>query len=335
MAMLRIHRSHAAAVLFLLCIVVLRRPFSSSSSLPAEQTKTTTAKQPPRFVFLIGLEGTGHHLYSDLVAKSPTMEKMRMSRYDMIQLQQSLYNNKNRGNSLWGVHCDETLVNNHNNNSITPTATATAIIMDRVVANIHVLDQNLDSSLTIPINGPKYTKSGFGMMSYPTFSSLDKEGSNHQQNKRCALTKYPNMDLLYHACDMANVTCGHIYLHRDPTQVLRSTTIHRHFHTWMEALHLYTTMLHVIHAQLLTYPNQLVSCWDYNVPPTFSNVGQLLGWKSEADFDQVVQEVYNRTPSSTNGEATTTSTMDDFHHDPYFHSMQRAHERNKKLCAKI
>jgi len=297
MAVFGIQRTHAAAALFLICIVVLRRPLQPT-------TAANTQAKPPRFVFLIGLEGTGHHLYSDLVAKSPTFTKLLVSQYDMIQLQQSLYNNKNRVNSLWGAHCGETPGN-------------ITAIMNRVVSHIKVLDQHMDSTLTIPINGPKYPKTGFGMMSYPTYSSLDNEGS-----KRCALTKYPNIDLLYHACHSAQVTCGHIYLHRDPSQVLRSTTIKRRFHSLTEALHLYTTMLHVIHGQLLAYPSQLVSCWDYSEPPTFTDVGQLLGWQSQVEFDQIVQEVYR----ISNGES-----MDDFD-DPYFHSMQRAHERNKKLC---
>ena len=311
----------------LLLTKYLGQPIMAKTAAAAATTTTTKAEKP-RFIFLIGLEGTGHHLYSDLVHRSPTFQRLPTS--DIIALQQSLYNNHQKANSLWGAHC------NTNNNSgqgknYNATTTTSQKLMTRVVTNLKALSQNVvDPTITIPINGPKYKRTGFGLMSYPTYSSmsLDKKGDNTQ---RCALTKYPNMDLLYQACRDAKVTCGHLYLHRDIGQVLTSTTVHRHFHTRLEAMHLYTTMLYVIYGQLLGHAHQLVSCWDYAVPPTYMDIGRWLGYASQNEFDRVVSEIYRPRRRENHSHDSTLLWMEE-EELYYFSSLQRAHEQVKMLC---
>lgn len=39
--------------------------------------------------------------------------------------------------------------------------------------------------------------------------------------------KSPSLDVLYETCQMAGVVCGHVYLFRDPREVVVSTTVHR------------------------------------------------------------------------------------------------------------
>lgn len=293
----RLQRTHSVVPLFMLIVI------ASHQFLHVSRTRTT---KRTRFLFLIGLEGTGHHLYSELIQHSPSFEKLPAQH--MIQLQQSLYHHQNKEQSLWGAHCGKE-----------QTTNATIDILNRVVTNLQTLDQAVDPTVTIPINGPKYPNTGFGMMSYPTYSSLDR-----QDNQRFALTKYPSMDLLYHACHVAKVTCGHVYLHRDPIQVLTSTTVKRHFHTTPEALHIYTTMLQVIHSQLVTFPNHFVTCWDYSlVPPQV--LGELLGWQTTKDFRRIIKTLYR--PSVMNQPPLHVNMS-----DPYLQSMFRAHEQVKKLC---
>ena len=293
----RLQRKHTVAPLFVVMVI------ASHQYLQVSQTSTT---KRIRFLFLIGLEGTGHHLYSELVHQSPSFEKLPAQQ--MIQLQQSLYHHQNKEQSLWGAHCGKE-----------QTINATIVMMNRVVANLKALDQAVDSTVTIPINGPKYPNTGFGMMSYPSYSSHDRQG-----NQRFALTKYPTMELLYHACQAAKVTCGHVYLHRDPFQVLTSTTKKRHFHTIPEALHIYTTMLLVIHSQLVTFPNHFIACWDYSFSPP-SVLGELLGWQTTNDFHRVTQTLYR--PSLTNMSSLQVDKS-----DPFLQAMYRAHEQVKKLC---
>lgn len=309
--------------LALLLTIAFRHP-SVPDELPFDPspTKTTTtrivatspfSKAPPRFIFLVGLEGTGHHLFSTLITESPMYQLLPKD--DLIRLQQSLYNEHNKTNSLWTAHCSATL------------DSATNRIMNQVVANLQTLHRNVHpTTVTIPINGLEYNNTGVGMMSYPNYSSRNPNG----KTPRCDLTKFPTIDLLYQACNRAKVTCGHIYIHRDPKQVLKSTTVNRRFHTQIEAIQLYTTMLHVIYGQFMEHPQQMVSCWDYGIPPSYKVVGQWLGFANESDFDRVIQSVYR--PPSMHSHATKKPKKGKHNHDYHYASLQRAHEHVKTLC---
>lgn len=62
-------------------------------------------RDTPQFVFLIGLEGSGHHLFADLVKESPVFSHLRTSGAKVKHLQALLYDQSHQEDSLWGLPC--------------------------------------------------------------------------------------------------------------------------------------------------------------------------------------------------------------------------------------
>ena len=83
---------------------------NSSSSTYSELMNTTTTDtydSPIVFQFLVGVEGTGHHLYQKLYQNSPAYR--RLEKYDLLddvlELRMSLYNKKFPNRGLWSAIC--------------------------------------------------------------------------------------------------------------------------------------------------------------------------------------------------------------------------------------
>jgi hypothetical protein len=82
----------------------------------------------------------------------------------------------------------------------------------------------------------------------------DKLGEARQQNN-------PVLDLIYKACDAAQVDCGHIYLHRPPEQVIKSTVSNRSYHnSILEAIQSYTTIFQKIQSDLRKHSSRNWGC---------------------------------------------------------------------------
>jgi hypothetical protein len=77
-------------------------------------------------------------------------------------------------------------------------------------------DPLLAAGETFPIPINAYSVHGpYGMMSYPNYGSPSRS------------LQYPDLHLLYRACDAANVACGHVYLHRDAYDIIGTDNIEK------------------------------------------------------------------------------------------------------------
>lgn len=138
--------------------------------------------------------------------------------------------------------------------------------------------------------------------------------------------QYPDIGILYDACDQANVTCGHIYIARDPYSIIKSTTIKRKFNpSTLEAIKMYTGMLSVIYMQMLDFPDRTAACWRYEIPSDALEIGRILGWQNRTVFENAYAAIY-KTPS----EPDRSVIPEQFGH--YMKSMIRLHNQVLDLC---
>jgi hypothetical protein len=301
-------------------------PFSTTTrSTPQRSTSTvrymydnissTSIDDHPNgleFVFVIGLEGTGHHFIRSLIQGSPfwkIAEQWKIAPDHISTLHDALFHS-NRMSGLWNAPCRELINYNpsptpittrpgqnsrgktlSSRTSITSTkkvsrqlTTKQEILhsstsaQNQVVSELRAIKEIYDTNKStlqpppsqqepgvgqqqhqqppnppfrVPINTAGLS-STFGMVSYPNFG----------RPSSCRKLQYPSLELLYAACDDADVACSHVYLYRDPIEVLRSTSITRKFNPsdGLAASHLYTSMLKIIESQLVAYPDKTRGC---------------------------------------------------------------------------
>jgi hypothetical protein len=300
-----------------------------TTSEPLHKTDATV-----RFVFTIGIEGTGHHLVQSMVMakQSPLLRRLKQVKIYpewTRRMSDLLYSNsykEPRPTTLWG-----SMTACHPQDGI-------ALVEDQLIDVLQTIEgmaKNASGSVSPGIlNIPFNTMATFpSMVSYP------------QMMNKCRQLEYPDLDLFYLVCDRANVQCDHIYVYRDPYEVLYSTTIKRKFNRDLHLLpiiHMYKSMLKVIHTQLADHANRTFGCfgmfergqesqWKYQL-------GEILGWSNRTEYDRFFDTVYR--PPHTSSSNSTTSKRPNKHRDPFekadlvsaMKSFVESHESVIRLC---
>ena len=123
-------------------------------------------------------------------------------------------------------------------------------------------------------------------MTYP----ISKGSDDHEKLMGCRLLQYPNLDILYEACDLAGVSCSHIMIYRDPYKVLRSTVDKRHYEGKHQQIVTLTEMLHILQSQMESHPHRLAACWDFDeAAKSAFPVALLFGWDQMIKFTNFYQ----------------------------------------------
>lgn len=273
------------------------------------------------FVFLVAPEGSGHHFYMALFKESPAMERLKeledapaLLKY----LQGSLYNNADMADALFSAPCSSPSAKT-NGTSMVETVSKQLQIIDAKIRNASV------PSTMVPLNAAaviQYNVAGVetGMMSYPNYGG------------GCRDLQYPNLGALYYACDVAGVSCRHVILTRDPYEVIRSTTMHRHFDSKKRAMKLYTTMLDVILAQILAHPDHLAACWEYN-DDVEDDLGALMGWdRGGTRFRDTYLSLFSRNGGMNSSEKLEIVPQE---LEVFMSTMEQATERVRKTCREV
>jgi hypothetical protein len=295
-------------------------------------TSLVSFSSPVRIVMLLGIEGTGHHFWQDLLKESPSFSRLKdLGIYPTFTkpILKSLYRHKKgRWKALWSATCKW--------NETDPSPNITEI-QDTLVEALQNLTQHVEvtrssssssvaaSPIIIPIN---LLGSGNenGFVSYPGFL------------KPCRALSYPNMDVWYQVCQKARVDCEHAYIYRNPYSVVRSTTTNRPLNVGiMEAIHLYTTQLHVLHTQLVTFPHQLIGCLNYDTmmsPTQFRDeINPLFGFPNDEAFLSTLKKVFVPKKPPKTVESQREIVPAEF--DLYMQSMVRAYEMTIKTCTDL
>lgn len=284
-----------------------------------------------RFLFIIGLEGTGHHAIGNIYHKSPARKQIqdweihpRMS----LELEVALFEDDNLG--FFNLHCG--------NRSQIQMQDAVAH-RNKVVQKLQQINQKAaaqasdDTKTTTMLMNAYHGVRVAGEMSYPNFIG------------ECRKLNFPNIDLLYHACDLAKVDCAHVFLYREPYAILRSTG-DRGFHdsiksqilgrrayhdTMVTAIHMYTSMLSIIQTQLWTHRHRTLGCWSILDPTEdiWQSIQKTFGWESRIEMAKTMREIY-RNPKQLDDEEKEQIAPAIY--SPYMDSFFRHHEDSVELC---
>jgi hypothetical protein len=286
-------------------------------------------KSSIRFVMFLGIEGTGHHFWQDLIKESPLLPRLKtlgLHPEYTTKLTRNLYRHKkSRWKGLWSSTCKwEDNDPTPNITSIQESLVDTLRTMNQHVANQKHPGVGLDTPILFPVN---LLAAGdeIGVVSYPGFL------------KPCRALNYPNLDVWYQACETAGVTCQHAYIYRNPYSVIKSTVDNRPINKEkLEAIHLYTTQLHVLHSQLLEFPDRLIGCLNYNavLSPIHwkDEIEPLLEFQEQRKFADVLKRVFRPKPPLTD-KAKRKIVPAEF--DSYMASMVRLHETVVQTCKSL
>ena len=341
-----------------------------------------------RFVFVMGLEGTGHHTVGALIQDSPATQRLRqlgIHPNKTLDLALSLFNDDDFS-GLWNAHCKGSTPHGAFVKSVygkkTPNQQLqqrlgggaaiqnmrqkgnqefqerkrahhqqqqkqtnhrrlqainepdTNNYLDQVVETLQTIsgmakDSNTKEPTTMAINTwtPSDMKrfNAVGQISYPNFRS------------ECRKLNYPNLDLLYQACDRARVDCAHVYIYRDPMAIIRSTNRRFGHATILGAIHLYTSLLGIMYIQLHRHGPRTAGCWgileDSHPSNWKSELSQMFGWKSEQEFESVLQQKFKPPQPLTDAvknQLFGTNTNNPF--GPYLKSFYDIHNDVIALC---
>lgn len=317
---------------------------SVSSTKNSSQLSQVQKIPAVRFVFTIGIEGTGHHLIQSMAIhkQSPVLKQLQDANiYPELtrRMSQLLYDGKLKRPTLWGsmtcgnekmatvedelVQVLQTIATKAENAPTSTTATGQ-----------EEEEQQQETTLTVPFN----TLNTFGsMVSYPHFTNA------------CRRLEYPDLDLWYKVCDRANVTCEHIYIYRDPYEVLYSTTIKRKFNRnkpTLSTIHLYKSMLKIIYAQIAEHSSRTIGCFgmferDNNVTSLQSKIdswkyplGSILGWTNKTAYDAFFAKMY-KPPSAGSNSSKYREPFEKPKHALALQSFVTTNNRVVQLCESV
>jgi hypothetical protein len=307
-----------------------QRNVESTSSHAAFQSEN---KLNARFVFHIGIEGTGHHLLSQILPQSPLLKDLPKSVLDALVNLKALM-----GPSLSKTDCGHDL-NSMNNvtkqfdSLVQAFQNAENHLADYLAGEDRLFKPN-GRPLSVPLNA--FLQQG-NQQSYPM-----------SKDPVCRKIHYPDIDMMYAACDAANVMCAHVYLYRDPYQIIQSSTHKRGFNTnILEAAKLYYTMLSVIYAQMAAFDHRTLGCWnvlytknssltfDREYAGTFDSMRDLYwGPDHHVDFDAALKSTLNPHPPVKDIKAYQDSVVPP-DQAIAMASMVRAHNSALALCQRL
>lgn len=237
--------------------------------------------------------GTGHHLLKGIVSESPALDRLRHLgiHYPLTTRLQDSLHKEGKKTGLFNVHChpDASRVNLTSiqqdvvtvMSEIRQVAENNSQVPNKSIRHADDIGyQNIPQVVAIPVNTLQTGSTGSGEMSYPNFHGP------------CRKLNYPSLHLFYEACRAARVDCQHVYIYRNPYSILRSTTDKRGFNDQnnrLEAVHMYTSLLHIIYAQMTIYADRTIGCYgmlDDGEGDWWNNVRAIFGWKNQTAFDQ-------------------------------------------------
>lgn len=262
----------------------------TAAAAPVDTAATTTTTPPRaiRFVLTMGLEGTGHHLARAIALQSPTRNATQHLAHD-IKLAAKAFSSIWRAVSFPNPESYQFIDSRYH-----ALVEQLKLIQTKAAAS---LDHGTTHNIFFAVDDSTY------VWSYPFYVGTFRH------------LLYPDVDLFYRACDAAGMSCGHVYLHRDPFEVIESTTVKRPFNpNPLVASKLYLSMLNVMYSQMTAYPDRTLACWGFyethdsqtTNDNMWTQVGDLFGWTDPAAF---VRHVLPKISQSM-ANATINCTID-------------------------
>lgn len=289
------------------------------------------ASQGVRFVFFMGLEGSGHDRIKQYVRYTSTSLKLNQLglRETIRDLQDALYSSA----GLFFLHCRLRGYQSEIQLNLTSQEPAHPIRIGgmtpkrleylnvaKAFQRVILLFQNVSHSLgghniNVPLNADGY---------------IAPAGTYPQDHDSCRRLKHPNLDLLYYACHASGVDCRHIYLHRGSTHLMTHVDAPNRAPK-LSAIHLYTTLLNVMFAQLAKYPSSVLACLDVCDPLHDIHwrrlIDDLFGAREESPTAFQPGNIFGCATSS-NSERLPVRNV-------YLESMEAASRRTQSMCHRL
>lgn len=227
-----------------------------------------------KFVFFVGLEGTGHHLIRDIAFKSPTTKQLIALGLDETHYKLAKTNKQLMLKMPAPGTSNDTICNSMSNE------TTYQLFVDLLTT---IASKTSTPSITIPVN----CRGRGTFASYPF------------NIKRRPCFDIPNIDLFYRACNQVGVACEHIYLYRDLYSVIASTTVKRKFNRSVRfSILLYTSILEYLYTAFSNPLSKLTACWGVLDPGATNDtvwhpLADMYGWHNRhAEFDIFLNKLY-------------------------------------------
>jgi hypothetical protein len=283
-----------------------------------------------QFIFAMGLEGTGHHLSGEITRLSPAMNRLidaNIWLQHVPQLHKALYwhydpRDASLDVGIWNAHC--------------PTHRKDAAMLEsRIVERLRIIEargQNWTQSnhsnadyrhFPLPVNTVTVMpQSRYGEVSYPNWDGP------------CRPLAYPDINLLYRACEIAQVDCFHFYIHRPPLDLLRSVVNRGFSGNDTSTMQLYITNLHVLTNQLRMYSSKTLGCFGFLGMDRGWMTAQQDLWDFEHDRYQEIIGSFYRPPVAKNRTHVqqVQQWMKETEHGPYLQSWWKAHQHAIETC---
>ena len=268
------------------------------------------------FLLVLGVEGTGHHLFSDLYNKS-VFNKNKVNEV-LNKYPIPVFNGIDKSQAIWSAPC-----------SLDKQPNGT-ILLQEFINRLQKVDSELANTegVVVPLNGI------FIHGHEEMYGGYQGMGSYGMLSGDCKVLQYPDVDLTYAACATAGVECKHIVVYRDPYSVIRSTTMKRHFSSTYRQIKLMTTMLDVLNTHILSHQDELYACWNYNQgidSEQTRNIGNLLGWDTE-DFIDIYSNLFIKSEPLTDKQRKVIIPPE---LQPFMDTMVRSMERVKNNCLSV
>lgn len=276
-------------------------PLPRMLSVQLNEELAGVADDGPTFVFVMGLEGTGHHFINSLLGRSPNMRAMKKigvcsSVGELFKLSAQffsmgkvsrLFNPARRQRE--GLDADQ-----HYENVVDILATI------RQKFNEQQQEEQTSTGSSLPfhiaINANSCGRPS--MMSYPNYPGPDRALQNF------------NLDIFYNACADAKVKCKHVFIYRDPYDVIKSNTINRlHNPSVYDSIRIYTSVLQLIHSQMISHLDKNLGCFGfldatgYQLQQDWERFGLLFGWDSFGSLKAHVDNVLAKVPTPMSEDA--------------------------------
>jgi len=313
-------------------------------STAAIAPKLSSNSERIAFQFVIGVEGTGHQLHRTMYQSSPVGKWLVSNKVgeDIVNLTLALWDEENKSGGIWSAPCSNADANEGDGDwwEIEEAGPEGDSLFDTLVERLQGVEKKIEEALandrssSFPVEQPIVVAINAGVagrgvaevkrkiaphMSYPMFRGP------------CRAFQYPNIDILYRACDVAGVRCQHSVAFRDPYRVLKSTSMNRHFASRHVQLTTLASMQHIILSQMMAHPDRLVACWESDADTeTPKELGQLFGWTDPADFEDAYNNLFIAPPLITATERKDIIKDDNL--KVYMDGMVASNNRIKELC---
>lgn len=279
----------------------------SGSSRASRTTNVHNETNRPitTFLFLVGLEGSGHHLWRSVYSASPSYRRYRMAQKGS-NLAENFFQITRGLSTLFTAGCEGNGRDLGNDDGDHEDGNQTRVMttmqhssnmtqaFDDVVRGMRRINGLLRKKYGSKHNTAVAINAFFRKMEKGKFFSYP-----FGQEDGCRTTSYPDLDLLYHACSEARVDCKHIVITRDAYEVIRSTTVNRHFSAVGQQIKTMSSMLDVMRIQNVDHHESLAACWDFDAADGggVAEMSDLLGWESQEAFHASYSELLNQPES--------------------------------------